>query len=407
MNDGYFISTIEYKINEKKRKVRIEYTITISSPYTLNQINFPADSDLLDKKIAESKKESLLKEGDIYNLDKLKAERDRIDQYLKIHGYFYFNSDYIVFHADTALGTHKINLRLEVKDDAPDKALKPYYIHTITINPSYSLDADTTNKGGTDTIFINGVYYLKVNDLFSPDVITKAVFFKSDSLYTRKNHDGTLRRLMGQGIFKYASIKFEDVEIHDTSFLNVFIFLTPLKKKSVRAEILGITKSTNFAGPGIDLSYRDRNIFKGSELFILEGQAGFETQVAGREYDQPFLGSFTLSGSAKLYIPRFILPSFIDFSTDSKYVPKTKIEIGAEQVYHLEYFTLNTITFNYGYNWRKSATIEQEFDPFVVNYTDVSNTTPKFDSLLAENIPLKNNFEKHHLLSACYIVSYL
>jgi hypothetical protein len=58
-----------------------------------------------------------LKQGDIYDLDIIKAERERIDQYLKNEGFFYFSPDYLVFYADTAVGEKKVNLRLGVKDE--------------------------------------------------------------------------------------------------------------------------------------------------------------------------------------------------------------------------------------------------------------------------------------------------
>src|SRR4030095_1220312 len=168
----------------------------------------------------------------VYNLYALKAERDRIDLELKNQGYFYFNADYLVFYADTSTGNHKVNLFLEVKADAPLNALERYRMHTIIITPNYSLDQDTVTVKA-DTLLIEGKYYIKSDSMFKPKNIVRSVFLDPNEYYTRRDHDNTLRRLMSLGIFKFVNIRFEDVEIHDTLFLDAQVNLTPLYKKSL------------------------------------------------------------------------------------------------------------------------------------------------------------------------------
>ncbi|MCY7409654.1 MAG: BamA/TamA family outer membrane protein [Chitinophagales bacterium] len=398
-NDGYFRSTVSYEVREKKKTAKVTYTVTLHTPYRIDSISFPAETDTLDVKILQTKNKTLLKKDDIYNLYTLKAERDRIDLELKNQGYFYFTSDDLVFFADTAVGNHKVNLFLKVKTDAPYKTLQRYRMHKIIINPGYSLDTVTVKA---DTILVEGKYFINSDSMFKPKNIVRSVFLNPNEYYTRKDHDNTLRRLMSLGIFKFANIRFEDVVIHDTLFLNATVNLTPLCKKSLRAELLGISKSTNFAGPALEANFRNRNFFKGSELFVVNGAVGYETQISGKIPGQPALGSFNVSAAAKLYIPKFIIPFYKVNTFSSYYVPKTKFEISGEQIYHLQYFTLNSFKFNYGYNWKKSALVEHELDPVVINYVSIINTTPLFDSILNQNPLLKKNFEQQFILGLEY-----
>ncbi|HYV92025.1 MAG TPA: BamA/TamA family outer membrane protein [Chitinophagales bacterium] len=400
-NDGYFYSTVSYEVKEKKRTARVIYTATLHTPYRIDSISFPEQTDTIDVKILQTKSKTLIRKGDIYNLYTLKTERDRIDLELKNQGYFYFNADDLVFYADTAVGGHKVHLFLEVKVDAPYKALQRYRMHKIVINPNYSLGQDSVQVRA-DTILMEGKYYVNSDSTLKPKNIVRSVFLDPGEYYTRKDHDNTLRRLMGVGIFKFANIRFEDFEVRDTSFLNATINLTQLYKKSLRAEILGISKSTNFAGPAFDVSFRNRNFLKGSELLVLNAQAGFETQISGKIPGQPALGSFNVSAAAKLYVPKFIVPFYKVNTVSSFYVPKTKFEISGEQIYHLQYFTLNSFTFNYGYNWKASAFKEHELDPVVINYVSIFNTTPLFDSLLDQNPFLRKNFEQQFILGLIY-----
>ena len=216
-NNGYFRSEVNYEVKEKKRTAGIIYTATLHSPYRIDSIKFPLRTSSVNSKILEDTAKTLIKSGDIYNLNLLKAERQRIDQYLKNEGFFYFNPDYLVFYADTAIGNRKVNLSLEVKDDAPEKSLQRYRMNVILINPKFSLDNDTIPVH-SDTVLIDDKYYINADSTFKPRVITGSVFFNRNQYYSRRDHDITLRRLMGLGVFKFVNIKFEDQARKDTSF---------------------------------------------------------------------------------------------------------------------------------------------------------------------------------------------
>ena len=53
---------------------------------------------------------SLLKKDAPYNLDLIKAERERIDRHLKEVGYYYFTSDYIIVRVDSTVGDNKVDM---------------------------------------------------------------------------------------------------------------------------------------------------------------------------------------------------------------------------------------------------------------------------------------------------------
>jgi outer membrane protein assembly factor BamA len=251
----------------------------------------------------------------------------------------------------------------ESKTDAPINALQRYRIHKVIINPNYSLEQDTVPAKG-DTLLLEGKYYINSDSMFKPKNIVRSVFLDPNEYYTREDHNNTIRRLMSLGMFKFANIRFDDLTIHDTLFLDAHVNLTPLYKRSLRAEILGIAKSTNFAGPALNVNFRNRNFLKGSELFIVDAQVSFEIQIGGNKTaDQSALGSFELSTGVKLYIPKLLIPFYKASGVSSRYVPKTKFEVGLEQIYRVQYFTMNSFTFNYGFNWRKGGIMEHEFDP--------------------------------------------
>src|SRR5690606_33390616 len=104
--------------------------------------------------------------------------------------------------------------------------------------------------------------------------------------------------------------------------LEANIFLSPLNKRTVRAELQGVSKSNNFAGPGVMLSFRNRNLFSGGETFNFSTSFSYETQLAGGA--RKGLSSFDLGLKADLIFPRVVFPFPIK-ERFSYSVPKTKI----------------------------------------------------------------------------------
>lgn len=95
-HSGYFDNTVAVDtIRIGRRKVKLNYTITLQEPYRIESVTFPSPQIDLTQKINDIKDESLLHKGDIYTLEAVKSERGRIDRQLKENGYIYFSPDFI------------------------------------------------------------------------------------------------------------------------------------------------------------------------------------------------------------------------------------------------------------------------------------------------------------------------
>src|SRR5699024_12325819 len=71
----------------------------------------------LFRSIQSIKDKSFLKAGNPFDLDVIKAERERIDEHLKNKGFYYFGADNIVVQADsTVTKDPKVELIVKLKD---------------------------------------------------------------------------------------------------------------------------------------------------------------------------------------------------------------------------------------------------------------------------------------------------
>jgi outer membrane protein insertion porin family len=399
-NNGIFKSYTQYTIVEKKKRTaKIIYTSVIHKPYTIKELKLPLPDNDLNRLIALSEEETLIRPGDDYNLDVLKNERTRIDALLKDNGYFYFNPDYLLFNADTSQTDHNVTLKLSVKNNTPVKALQIYRINNIYIDPGFSLDeeGETVRK---DTLHTGNTYFLGKEMKIRPRVILRSVYFRKLEIYSRKNHNITLNRLMSMGNFKFVRISLIESDTSVSGYLDVKIMLTAMPKRTFRSELDLVSKSNDFSGPRQNLTYLNRNTFNGAELLNVNMAGSFETQISGKN-----IYSYSLNPRIELYIPRFLVPFRLE-RTNSMYVPKTKISLGYSYLQRMNYFDLRSFQFLFGYKWKESIRKEHELNPVSVNYTSVKNKSAEFESLLAANPFLRKSYEEQFIAGASYSFTY-
>ncbi len=402
-NIGIFKSYSESRTVERKHTAKVIYTSHIHKPYTVKDLDYAISDDSLSQRILTVKHKSLIKTGDDYNLDILKNERIRIDALLKNKGYFYFNPDYLLFTADTSDSDHTISFKLTLKDSIPENALTVYRVNDVFIDQNYSLNKEVPD-GEKDTLrYRENVFRGKASEMnIRPNVILRSVYLKKNENYSRQNHNITLNRLMSMGTFKFVQVKFSESDTTASGYLDVNILMTAMSKRTFRAEMELVSKSNNFMGPRANLSLLNRNTFKGAELLNLNMAGSFETQLNGAMKN---LYSYSLNPQVEVIIPRFITPLKMKTS-NSIYIPKTRISLSYNYLKRVDYFDMRTLQFIYGYRWKENIKKEHEFNPVNVSYTSLGNQSPTFTNLLNSNSYLKKSYEEQFIAGANYSATY-
>lgn len=401
-NIGVFNAYTDFETIEKKRTASIVYTSHIHKPYTISKYNYTISDDSLSRSIPSLEKRTIIKPGLDYNLDLLRIERERIDNLLKHRGYFYFNPDYLVFIADTSAIDRTVSLTLTLKDDVPENALTVYRINNVFIDQHYSISEEFAGKT-TDTLrYHNKLFAGNEADMsIRPGVISRSVFLKKNEIYSRRNHAITLNRLMAMGSFKFVQVKFSDSDTTVAGYLDVVVLMTPMTKRSFRAEIDIVSKSNNYTGPRMNVSLLNRNTFGGAELLYISMAGSYEAQFSGNEN----LYSYSLNPQVELTFPRFILPYNLKIK-NRVYLPKTRLSISYNYMKRIAWFDMRTIQFGFGYRWRESNLKEHEFNPISLSNTTIRNKSATFNELLESNPFLKKSYEEQFIAGANYTFTY-
>ncbi|MDW7692694.1 BamA/TamA family outer membrane protein [Flammeovirgaceae bacterium SG7u.111] len=405
-NNGYLLNKASFEIVEKEKTGKVVYTVELKRPYFFNEIHYPSDSTSITEEISLTQQGTTLLKGQQFNMDALSEELIRIEKLIKDKGYYYFNADFMHYKVDTTVGNnHLANVYLSLKKDVPEQAKEIYTLGDTYVNPEYQLNEineDTIEASySIDTLQLGSYKYIRKSDMFRPEIILDNVFLEKGSIYKRSEHTRTIDRLNGLQTFSFVNVRFAQPD--SSNNMDTYIMLVPQKSKSLSAELGLVAKSNSFAGPGLQLNYRSRNLMGGGEMLNLGFGSSFETQYGGNVEDN--VNSIGLNFTASLTIPRFITPFKIT-SLSKNYVPNTQIKASLERLIRTNLFSMTSFTTSFGYRWRETITTTHEFNPLSISSVVLGETTDKFRELLEENPLLKRTYEEQFIIGSNYVYNY-
>lgn len=400
-DNGYFQGEIAHEIiNSGKKKASAKFTVTPEHRYTIRWVRFDTDTGLLAHHIKLTAHSTLLKPGDYYSLDKIKDERERIHNFLKENGFYYFTPDYLLVRGDSAL-KGKIDLYINVKETTPQTALRQYFMKSVTLYTNYDLAEDSVQRGAQGTKYQNFTI-VDPDSLYKPIVFDRSVFLQNDSMYRLSSHNITLQRLVNLGVFKFVRGNFRPAR--DSSLLYANFFLTPLPKRSLQAEVSGTSKSNSFIGSQVKISQKNRNFQKKANLLEITLGGGFETQVGGKT-TQVSTNAYSLNGEVSLTVPRFFTP-VIRFNPRTPYVPRTRFSVGYEMLSRPNLYNLNAFNMQYGYLWKQTRYLDHALYPVAITYVLPSNESPEFEQQKLQDPALAQSVRKQFILGSNYTLTF-
>lgn len=406
-NRGFFYSkaSSQFKEDSINKTAKITYKVDVTTPYTIASYQLDTLPSPIFKDIQPSVASTRLKKGMRFDLSNLKKERERIDNDLKEKGYYNFNAGFLIFEADTnQYNKKRFDLFLKLKKDVPKKATIPYKIHAVNVFPNYSIQRDSFQL---DTVRFNNRNYISEDVFFKPKHLDPFILLKEGQLYDPQVSKNTARRLSTIGAYKFVNIQYKEIDslqTDTTGVLEANIYLSPLNKRAVRAEVQAVTKSNSFAGPGLALTFSNRNLFKGGETLNIIGTGAYEVQAGAGGGSG--LSSTEVGLKGELIFPRFIFPVTLNQNFFKYDIPKTKTSLAVDYLSRSKLYTLLSGTAQYGYSWRANRYVTHEIIPFSVNYTRLSNTTQEFQQILEDNPFLAQSFEQQFIAGLNYSFTY-
>lgn len=381
-NRGFFKAIVKGDTSVKRHRASSSFSIDEGPQYKINEVSYKGDSTLLAQSaVFKTRKKTLLKKGDPFNLDVIKAERERIDARLKEHGYYFFSPDYLLVDVDSTIGDNKVNLYMTVKPETPLIARVPYTMKDIYIYSNYNLNTAAIDTNLAARVFYKRYYVIDQKKMYKPILFDNIMPFKPGDRYSRKDHNAALNRLITLGVYKFVKNRFEVVT--DSNKLNAYYYLTPLPVHNISAEINNSNKSNNTIGSLVTFKWKDKNIGHRAEILTIHASVGTEVQYSGAKSGY---NTFQYSTGFDFGLPKFVIP-FYKFTTVGPYVPKSHIFFEYSVLMRQKLYSLNSFSGELGYIWKPKTRKEHKLNPISITYVQPLNVSTQYrDSI--RNFPL-------------------
>ena len=397
-NKGYFHAAVTGDTSTKKRLTTAKFNAVTGPQYKIRSVHFPEDSSDISKEIRASAKKALLQVGDPYDLETIKNERVRIDTRLKNKGYYFFNADYILAKVDSTVGDQSVDMFVGIKPAAAKSDLAVYRINNIWVYPTYSIQDDSL-LGSAPAVPFQDYFVIDPEHKYKPKTFSRVLVFDKGDVYSRRDHNRSLNRLVNMGNFKFVKAKFEEVDTAG-NYLDPYYFMTPLPQKSYKLEVTGLTKSNNATGSDVTVSWTNRNMFRGAEQFTIGLFGGLESQIYGGQS----VAITRFGAEANLYFPRVVAPFMLNTSSD--FIPKTRINLRYEFYSRSDQYRLNSYIGSYGFVWKQNIRNEHQLNIINLNYVQPQSITPAFQVALDTDVTLKRSIEPQFILGPSYNYNY-
>lgn len=371
-NMGYMHARVGFFARVHGKKLDAVYTLMPGEPYRISRFSY----DIQDSVIARVLSSHISSEFTPrqFTVSSLDAERVRLTSILNDSGYYRFNKDFIQFSADSVRFSNDVGVTLHLGKYRTSSDT------TLTLHPRYRIGEVEFLPGDSTGL------HLRRSVLENSTAIRPGNYFSSADLRRTYNNFARL------GAVRYTDIDF--TERPDTSLLDCHLQVFNNKPNTISFQPEG-TNTAGDLGAAASLTWQNRNLFRGSELFSVQLRAAFEAisnleGYEGHDYEE-------YSVVSRLQFPRFVAPFISD---RLRYRSRATSEISLSwNLQNRPEFHRRVFSAAWKYKWNNPTRhTSYDFDVLDLNYVYMPWISPTFrhdyiDSVSNRNAILRYNYE--------------
>lgn len=431
-NKGYLDADVEPKVKFDDKRAKVEYFIHAGQPYRINDYSIHVPDSSMSrflvvpdymKRFRHSPKQnllsvdsilganSLIKKKELFDLDMLDAERERISSIFRRLGYYDFSKEYVGFVADTTVGNKQVDLELslypysrrDTDGSTEETPHQQYMVKEVFLYVDYNpiVDGDISGYQTSETYERDGfkIFYGPRGRYIKPHIIINSCFIRPRQLYNERATTMTYSSLSQLHILKNVNIQYMRIDSDSLPQLRCIITCVPDKKQGISAEIEGTNSGGSF-GLEAGLGYLHRNAFRGSELFNIKLKGAYE--AVSPSFSNFRDNYFEIGGETSLTFPRFMLP-FLNKDFRRSIHASTQFNANYTFQRRPDYFTRTVLSGGVKYIWqeRQSNSTRHVVDLIDISYVHIPTLEPRLDTTLSVNAK-KYSFTDQFIFSSGY-----
>ena len=379
---GYFRGNVSFEVITQRnpKKAKIGYTVDMGPLFTLDSISYVNFSPVADSLLQAHMNEVKVKRGDAFDVSTLDAERKRVGNLFRNNGYYYYQPDYASYLADTLLVPEKVQLKFQLADSVPSRALRKWYIGNIDMQLRKQFFDSLENSIQLHRLT---VHFKGRRSPVRPGVILRDLKLRPNELFSYDKYIESANKISGNGLFSMVDFQFtprDSSETCDTLDLKLNCLFDKPYDFYVETNYTGRTSGR--MGPGLVVGFTKRNAFKGGEKLDINLKGSYEWQTghtASGKADN--IHSYEYGGDASLEFPVLLMPFLKHRHFHS--TPTTLLKASTSVINRAGYFKRHIVSGELSYTFQTSETSMHQFAPLTLEYEYMSSHSAKFDALLA------------------------
>lgn len=413
---GYFRGKVNYNIVEQRnpKEAKIGYTVNMGHLFTIDTLHYAGFPAAADSLIRSTAAQARVNAGDPFDVSTLDAERTRVSNLFRNNGYFYYQSGYASYLADTVSVPGRVQLRFQEADNIPSVARRTWAIGKIDIDmrKNYMDQLGDSVAHRNLTVHFNGK-----RPPIRTGVILNSLRMRPGGLYSYFEHQQSATRLASTSLFSLVDFNFtprDTTGVCDTLDLRVNLLFDKPYDFYVQGNLTG--KTNNRFGPGVTVGLTKRNAFRGGELLDINLKGSYEWQTGHHaEGTSSRLNSYEYGVDVSLQFPRLIMPYAQKFRrmmwrrfmrTNYFSSPTTTLKFSSDIIRRSTYFTRHIVSGEWTYDLQTSPTSKYQFSPIVFSYEYMRRSSADFDSVLQANPYLYYTMHDQFIPKMQYVYTY-
>lgn len=367
--EGYLNAKVTPTVDVKKQKARVRYLVDTGEPYFVHSVKYNIADTTIARLIRDDVTNIPLRRGSKFSIDLLSDTRNAITNLLKSKGYYKFNKDYIHFDADTTFGSRLIDLTTNVESPRSNETdsivhHRQYHIGNVEFVQAENNPSRLRRK-----------------------VVENNMLLKTGDIYDANKLQRTYNNYSRLHAIKYTNIRFS--ERPDTTLLDARVTVVTGKANTISFQPEGTNTAGNL-GAAAQLTYENRNLFRGSETLSIGLRAAFEAITGLEGYQNKDYEEYGVE--TKLLFPRLILP-FVSSRTTIHSTASSELSLSYSLQNRPE-FHRRVFTSAWRYRWEKKtpphANYSFRVDVLDLNYIYMPWIAPTFKSDYLDNASTRN-----------------
>ena len=414
-NHGYFQGTVGYDVLQQRnpKKAKIGYHVNLGPLTLVDSMEYAGFTATHDSLIHATLSSAKLKKGSPFTVSALDAERNRLSVLFRNNGYYYYQTGYATYLADTTGQDHRAHVRLQLANGLPPEALRPWYIGKVRVNMRKKFNEPLTDSVSRRSL---AIHYNGSKPALRPRVLLGGMRLRSRQPYSYEKYQETLSNISAMGLFSMTEFTFtprDTTALCDT--LDMTVDCTLERPYDVYWETNVKKSNLGRLGPELKIGFTRRNAFRGGEKLDINLHGSYEWQLSGGGSNR---NTYEFGADVSLTFPRLVAPwlggNRVRRDKQGRPVlrrryyatPSTMAKFSQNRISRPGFYRMNVVSGEWTYHWQPTEKSQHTFSPLTVKYQHINHATKEFEELVYNNGYLMASMQDYLIPQMRYTYAY-